>query len=473
MSTTINAGASATVALPQGQWITITGIGVAVLGPGPQAGTQITLDGDARVGPFQRDQSVYLTATLTALAYDVVDPNAQSSVSGGGVSADAGNALSEGTDGGVYLAEAALGGGGGVGGALVVLSGSRAADAGDNGNTLVYSGSTPITYTINSGLASGWATTIVQSGSGVVTVAAGTATVSSASGGFSTTGANTMLGIAPTGASAYALATPNVVAALAIKDEGSTLVNSPASINFVGSGVTATQSAGDVTVTIPGGGGGGASFAYTGTWASRASAATAGAGAMALITDIPISGGNSIFISDGTNWRPQGGRVTLYRLGAEVTKAVADGLATGVAMAQMSIPAGLLANTGDLVRVWMSQEKAGTTSLTLTYNLKFGALGTSSDPSFGDVSYATTVVSGGSIFEFKRVSSTTVRKNGTGSTTGNDNPSIKSSTSARAAAQTVANLDSVSNTLSVFHTIATAAGAETATLQELVVELFA
>jgi plastocyanin len=44
--------------------------------------------------------------------------------------------------------------------------------------------------------------------------------------------------------------------ALTISDEGSSLTTSSASINFVGSGVTATTSGDDVTVTISGGGGG-------------------------------------------------------------------------------------------------------------------------------------------------------------------------------------------------------------------------
>ena len=44
---------------------------------------------------------------------------------------------------------------------------------------------------------------------------------------------------------------------LAVKDEGTTLTTAATSINFTGSGVLATNSGGNVTVTIPGGGGGG------------------------------------------------------------------------------------------------------------------------------------------------------------------------------------------------------------------------
>lgn len=70
MSTTIAAGASQTVTLAQGYKIDITGTGVAVLGPGPQAGLQIGINNSGSVGPFPRAQTVYLTAA-TALAYDV------------------------------------------------------------------------------------------------------------------------------------------------------------------------------------------------------------------------------------------------------------------------------------------------------------------------------------------------------------------------------------------------------------------
>lgn len=52
--------------------------------------------------------------------------------------------------------------------------------------------------------------------------------------------------------------------ALVVKDEGSTLTTGASEINFVGDGVTATNSGGVVTVTIPGGGGsGGSGFAAT------------------------------------------------------------------------------------------------------------------------------------------------------------------------------------------------------------------
>jgi hypothetical protein len=48
---------------------------------------------------------------------------------------------------------------------------------------------------------------------------------------------------------------PNAATSITVKEEGSNLTTALASIDFVGAGVTATNSSGAVTVTIPGGGG--------------------------------------------------------------------------------------------------------------------------------------------------------------------------------------------------------------------------
>jgi hypothetical protein len=48
---------------------------------------------------------------------------------------------------------------------------------------------------------------------------------------------------------------PGGGSSITVKDEGSTLTSSPTSLDFVGGGVTATNSSGAVTVTIPTGGG--------------------------------------------------------------------------------------------------------------------------------------------------------------------------------------------------------------------------
>lgn len=71
MPTTVAQGASATVSLPAGSNIAVTGTGFAVMGPGRLQGTQYGLLGSTKVGPFDAAQTVYLTATTTALSYDI------------------------------------------------------------------------------------------------------------------------------------------------------------------------------------------------------------------------------------------------------------------------------------------------------------------------------------------------------------------------------------------------------------------
>lgn len=67
---TINAGASATQLLIRGAWISTSGTGVAVLGPGPSRGQQYPIQNSSRVGPFEYDVTVYISA-ITTLTFDV------------------------------------------------------------------------------------------------------------------------------------------------------------------------------------------------------------------------------------------------------------------------------------------------------------------------------------------------------------------------------------------------------------------
>jgi hypothetical protein len=83
---TIAAGSSQTVAIPASQVLVGSGLGVAVLGPGPQAGQQIGLSGfDWVVGPFDgRQQVVYITAQ-EAVTYDVQTSVFSAPVPGDGI----------------------------------------------------------------------------------------------------------------------------------------------------------------------------------------------------------------------------------------------------------------------------------------------------------------------------------------------------------------------------------------------------
>jgi hypothetical protein len=82
------------------------------------------------------------------------------------------------------------------------------------------------------------------------------------------------------------ISTMSTNAAIAVKEEGSTLTNGVKSINFVGTGITATTSGDDVTVTVAGGG--------SGTVTSVA--ATAGTGIS--VTGSPITTSGTLTITN-------------------------------------------------------------------------------------------------------------------------------------------------------------------------------
>jgi hypothetical protein len=71
MSTTLASGANTTITLPAGQVLYTgkTGNGVAVIGPGPQAGQTFTLGTGARIGPYGNDVSVFLTSNSGDITY--------------------------------------------------------------------------------------------------------------------------------------------------------------------------------------------------------------------------------------------------------------------------------------------------------------------------------------------------------------------------------------------------------------------
>ena len=83
------------------------------------------------------------------------------------------------------------------------------------------------------------------------------------------------------------ISTMSTNAAIAVKEEGTTLTNGVKSINFVGTGITATTSGDDVTVTVAGGGG-------SGTVTSVA--ATAGTGIS--VTGSPITTSGTLTITN-------------------------------------------------------------------------------------------------------------------------------------------------------------------------------
>lgn len=79
---TIAAGASAAVTLQPGFRLTVnSGSGVAVHGPGPTSGMQVTINGPAQIGPFaERALTLYLTAGTRAIDYDTSNTQTENAV---------------------------------------------------------------------------------------------------------------------------------------------------------------------------------------------------------------------------------------------------------------------------------------------------------------------------------------------------------------------------------------------------------
>jgi hypothetical protein len=95
MSTTINAGVTASISLTAKQVIIGRGPGVAVIASTQASFTQALTAGDEwRIGPFDQDRTVGLTAGVSAVTYDVstfVDPSRRVVVGDDGTPRDSKN----------------------------------------------------------------------------------------------------------------------------------------------------------------------------------------------------------------------------------------------------------------------------------------------------------------------------------------------------------------------------------------------
>lgn len=104
------------------------------------------------------------------------------------------------------VAFAGITGGGSSTPAPATITASRAAIAGDNGGVLYNNTTTAITYTVNSGLATGFGVTLVQSSTGVITVAAGSGvTINNVSNFTKTSGQYAAISLIQTAANTFVL----------------------------------------------------------------------------------------------------------------------------------------------------------------------------------------------------------------------------------------------------------------------------
>ena len=124
------------------------------------------------------------------------------------------------------------------------------------------------------------------------------------------------------------------------------------------------------------------SLSYAGPWASRPGAAAVPVGTLIQVTN--VGRGGSIWYTDGTNWRPFGGRVTLYQRSGSVAAPINTWAATGAAglftlPESLVIPQGLMAPYSRLTISAFIQRVSGAVGAANAM-ITLGTLNTASDP---------------------------------------------------------------------------------------------
>lgn len=178
------------------------------------------------------------------------------------------------------------------------------------------------------------------------------------------------------------------------------------------------------------------------TWAARPSAA-ANTGAMIRVTDIGIAG--SLWVSDGVRWNPVG-PITLYRNAVEL---VAATTVTEQVMAQVAIPAGLLADGAQIRTFWASVKSGTVDAASAEQRIRFGSTGTALDNTIhGSFNLLQANISFGAISVIQRKSAAELKKlgrDGTGAPTSYQSGSAV----AAASAVPVPDMDATNNFLSL------------------------
>lgn len=182
--------------------------------------------------------------------------------------------------------------------------------------------------------------------------------------------------------------------------------------------------------------------------------------------NLGLPGGGNYFFSNGFRWKPVTDSIVLDAVDT-ANSGIANTAEQNLNPNHIVIPAGVIANF-DRLRLWTSMSKsAGIDSTTI--NIRFGPLGTVADPILSTITtLATTNQSLGVLTEFKRLSATTMQKQGNASSDVSYNGA---SAGAYPAAVTVANMDTNPMFLSI--TSQLAAGTEIVTLQDYTLELYA
>lgn len=202
------------------------------------------------------------------------------------------------------------------------------------------------------------------------------------------------------------------------------------------------------------------------TWAAKPSA-VGRAGAQIRITDVgagnPATGEGTVFISNGTRWKP---------LNKETVLDAVDTANAGAAVAteqQLNashalIPAGVIGDY-DRLQLQISLTKNGAIDAA-TLRIRFGPLGTTADPVIATIAIAAANQSFGAVMAFKRLSATSLEQEGNG-----DANFTGASATAAPAAVAVSSMDSNGLYLSITAQMGT--GVEIPTLRDYTARLVA
>jgi hypothetical protein len=204
------------------------------------------------------------------------------------------------------------------------------------------------------------------------------------------------------------------------------------------------------------------------TWAARPLPVTSYPNATIRITDVggnTGAGGGAMFFTNGTRWKPTGA-VLVDSIDTPNTS-VANTTEQNLNPNRVPIPAGVIGANGDRLRFRCTMSKSGVAD-TCTLNLRFGPLGTIADPILATItSLATTSVSLGFVLDFKRISATSLQKEGNAST---DNAYGGANSGSFPAAVTISSLDANGMFMSICSVMTS--GTETVTVQDYALEFW-
>lgn len=204
------------------------------------------------------------------------------------------------------------------------------------------------------------------------------------------------------------------------------------------------------------------------TWATKPAATAVDRWMQIIISDVGKDGG-SLWQSNGTNWIPVGA-VVLFQSASPVDMVAGSGGTPNTTeqlfTSAIALPAGLL-RAGSQFRFTLGVDKSAAAD-TCTVRVRMGSAGTVVDAVLVSLGLAATNLNFGAQWEFQRVSATQVRKHGSGANVYNS--LTNQSTTARTAAVTVGNMDSVANYVLVSGQMSTGTG-EYGTLHGFTLEL--